>query len=149
MKYIMNELMVDIMRKTPYKRIVLPKKLLAILEDGIVEINNCLFFRFFYKANPHLTYNQFEDNTEYEHTVNHFHFCDYCRNSNINHVFMFISRMINILNERKVSTTITIIISSDNNDISFSFITQHNGEMPWINPSEIDCYQQPLMLIEI
>ena len=46
MKYIMNELMVDIMRKTPYKRIVLPKKLLAILEDGIVEINNCLFFRF-------------------------------------------------------------------------------------------------------
>ena len=145
----MNKLMVDMIRKTPYKRITLPKKLLVILEDGICETNDCLFFRYFYEANTHLTDNQFVDKTEYEHNVNDFHFVDYCRNSTINHVFMFIDRMTKILNERKISKPITIIISSDNNDISFSFTTQHNGEKPWINPSEIDCYKQPLMLIEI
>ena len=149
MKYYMNKMMVDLIRKTPYKRISLPKKLLAILEEGIVEINDCVFFRYFYYANPHLTDSQFTDKTEYEHSVNDFHFDDYCRNSNINHVFMFVSRLEKIVNEWNNSIPITIIISSDNDDISFSFITLHEKEIPWINPSEINCYQQPIMIIEV
>lgn len=144
----MNMLMVDLIRKTPYKRVRLPKKLSAILEDGFLEINDCLFFRHFYKANPHLTENQFEDKTDYEHFVNDFHFDDYCKNCTVNHVFLFVSKMIKTVNERKNKTPITIIISSDNNDIFLSFTTQHADEMPLINPSETDCYQQPLMLIE-
>ena len=149
MNYYMNKMMVDLIRKTPYKRISLPKKLLAILEDGFVEINDCLFFRFFYYSNPHLTDNQFVDKTEYEHSVNDFHFDDYCRNSTINHVFMFVSRMEKKVNEFINPIPITIIISLDDNNISFSFVTLHEKNNPWINPSEIDCYQQPIMIIEM
>ena len=149
MKYYMNKMMVDLIRKTPYKRISLPKKLLAILEDGIVEINDCLFFRYFYYANPHLTANQFADKTEYEHCVNDFHFNDYCRNSTINHVFMFVNRLGKIMCKWNNSIPITIIISSDNNNLSFSFVTLHEKDIPWINPYDIDCYQQPIMIIEM
>ena len=149
MKYYMNKMMVDLIRKTPYKRISLSKELLAILEEGVVKTNDCIFFRFFYNANPQLTYHQFKDKTEYEHSINDFHFDDYCRNSTINHVFLFVNRLKKLVNEQNISIPITSIVSSDNGDISFSFITRHEEERPWINPSEIDCYHQPIMLIEI
>lgn len=147
MKYYMNKMMVDLIRKTPYKRISLPKKLLEILDDGIVEINDCLFFRYFYYANPHLIESQFTDKTEYEHSINDFHFNDFCRNTTINHVFMFVSRLEKII--VGWNKLITITISSDNNIISFSFTTLHKNETPWITISEMDCYQQPVMIIEI
>lgn len=48
MKYYVNKYMVELIRKTPYKSTDLPEKLSKILEEGIVEIDNCFFFSCFY-----------------------------------------------------------------------------------------------------
>ena len=106
-------------------------------------------FRFFYNANPHLKDNQFEDKTEYEHSVNDFHFNDYCRNCSINHVFLFVNRLKEMAIKMCVSSTMAITISSDNDDFSLSFTTMHGDERPWISPYDLDNFSQPIMIVII
>ena len=149
MKYYMNKKMVDLIRKTPYKKISLSKELLSILDEGIINKNGCFLFRFFYNANPHLKDNQFEDKTEYEHSVNDFHFNDYCRNCSINHVFLFVNRLKEMAIKMCVSSTMAITISSDNDDFSLSFTTMHGDERPWISPYDLDNFSQPIMIVII
>lgn len=147
MKLFMNKMMVDLIRITPFKRVSLSKKLLSILEDGILYKNGCYFFRFFYNNNPHLTDNQFEDKTDYEHSINDFHFSDYCRDCSINHVFLFLNRLNKVASNSNISSTMTITISSENDDFSLSFTTKHDNEQPWVLPSDLDCYSQPFMMV--
>ena len=149
MKYYMNRHMVELIRKTPYKSTALPKKLSKILEEGIVGIDNCLFFRCFYEANSHINQRDFEDNTSYENFINEFHLDDYCRKGTLNYVFKFVDRLDKINKEKDVPISITAYVSYDNEDFTFSFVTSHEGENHWIEFNDIDDYQQPLMIIEI
>ena len=83
--------LVELIRKTPYKSTALPKKLSKILEEGIVGIDNCFFFRCFYEANSHINQRDFEDNTSYENFINEFHLDDYCRKGTLNYrMFLYL-----------------------------------------------------------
>ena len=148
MKYYMNKTMVDLIRKTPYKRITLPIELRRVLNEGLIIHSDCLFFYYFYNANSHLKEEIFVDKTQYEHFVNEIHFDDFCRKCSVNHIFVFANQLKKKLNESGITLPIRIVVSSDNGSISMSFSTKHEGEKPWIDIPDIDSYRQPIMIIE-
>lgn len=149
MNYYMNKMMVDKIRKTPYKRVTIPKQLHNILDEGLIFKNNCVFIRYFYNANPHLIESQFEDNTQYEHTINGFHFVDYFDKCTINHIFAFVDKLEKIIKSSDFKYPILIVISFDKDDFHFSLGGIHDNETPWIDANDLDYYKQAILLIKI
>ena len=150
MKYYMNKMMVDITRKTPYKKVTISKRLYDILDEGLIVKNDCVFLRCFYEANhSHLTEYMFKDKTQYEHAMNDFHFDFFCSKCTINHVLTFVNRFEKMIRSYNIENKFFVVISFDKEDVSFSFNGIHKGEPLWIEPQDIDDYKQPLLLVEL
>ena len=149
MKYYMNKRMVAKIRKTPYKRVHVPKCLYSILEEGLMVKNDCLFIRCFYNANPHLTESQFEDKTQYEHTMNGFHFDDYYKKCTINHIFAFVDELEKRIRSTNIRLPVLIVISFNKDDCYFSLGRVHENEMPWIDPTDLENYKEAIILMQI
>ena len=148
MNYYLNQSMMEIIRKTPYKKVSLSYNIKRIIDEGFVVDNSCVFFSYFKKANPHLTEYLFEDKTHWEHTMNGFHLEDYCRKPTINHVFCLVNKLNKLIKDYSCFHPI-IYISYDNGNYHFSFTTKHSNEKLWITPDDLNSYSQAILIIEL
>ncbi len=141
--------MLNIIRKESYnKSIYLPRGLNRILKDGVSLHNDCLVLEYFWKANPHLSEQEFQDRTHYECFINGFHLNDFCKLNAAKYLFVFIKKLVLLIKNSNSSYGFSIMITIDHQDVHLTFHAKHQNEPKWFELEQIDKSNTAMMIVE-
>jgi hypothetical protein len=93
------------------RRLPLTEQLDAIINDGIVVIDDCYLLSREANANTHVTINDFPDKTEYECFINHIHIDDYVSEDLVNQSISYASKVFHKWNEQQFNGELISIIA--------------------------------------
>lgn len=141
---LMNNKMLDLIKKQAIGNLRLNKKLSKILDAGIECTEGCHFLQYFYQVNQQYSLNNFEDHTAYECFINGFHIEDYCTNDIVQHAFIFAKKLAIMLNGK---CKFKIIISTNNRKCCHvTFHSFHKDEIEWVAVEHLDSYSECLAI---
>lgn len=143
---ILNNNMFLLMVKTFKKTNKISKRLLPIINQGVVNINGCYLFKYFYERNRHIKLSDFVDKTGYECFINSFHVDYYSSKNILMESLLFIEQFIIEWNKLNGSINIQIILSETKSGYVFRFHRIRENEI-WVDSQRLDLFRESCLVI--
>lgn len=122
------------------------QQLAIILENGFIEVNQCVLLKYQYDLQSHISRADFVDDTGYECFINSIHIDDYVEANCLSQAIMYAQRLIEMWASLYRELPLEVIISSTDIGVNIRFHKLRKGEN-WINLNDLEKFQESLIVI--